>query len=175
MNADAPKGAVALASSFVALAETVPDGLVSLSLGLLGVALARWVFVNKEQRRLGRRESPGETLPLTLIAMLVAGVVIVEQDLDLSAAAFTGLGVGWAAVILLDILGDRVTIMLRSTLGVSAPTLPPEADLSGHEGRMIEEDVDIPPDMGRLIDQIGEDGRKRRRRSRNDDASGSDS
>ena len=121
-----------VAAQAVAVLSSIPDGLVSLVVGLWGVVLARWVFVNRENRRLPRRQPWHETLPLTLVAALVAAVVIVDRDMGLSMAAFTGLGVGWAAVLLLDILGDRVTAALKAGAGLPDPVK--RADKSGHDG-----------------------------------------
>jgi hypothetical protein len=147
-----------LSSHMVALTNGIPDGLVSLGVGLWGVVLARWVFVNRENRVLPRKQPWRETLPLTLVAMLIAGVIIYDQELALTPAAFTGLGVGWAAVLLLDVLGDRVTAVFRA--GFAIP-LPPTArnllDRSGNDGHVLDSDVDLPPDLaeplGKLLDE----------------------
>ena len=137
--------AVMVWAQIVAAFKGVPDGLVSLAVGLWGVALARWVFVNRENRRLPRHQSWRETLPLTLVAALVASVVIIDRDLGLSAAAFTGLGVGWTAVLLLDLFGERITAALRA--GFAIPTPPhvaDAADKSGNGGQLLDADVNLP-------------------------------
>lgn len=84
------------------------DAVISLILGLLGVLLARTVFVDRENRKLGRRQRLRETLPLTLTAMLISGVVIWDNQMGFSTAAFTGIGVGWTAILLLDVIGRRI-------------------------------------------------------------------
>lgn len=155
MKASGAGGIVVVFSQGVALFSSVPNGLVSLGVGLIGVALARWVFVNREQRRLGRKERWQETLPLTLTAMLIAGVIIWDRDLGLSGAAFTGLGVGWAAVLLLDVMGERILLMLG---GGRPKALPPLADWSGNSGKLLPGDVDVPRDMARKLDEL-DDGR----------------
>jgi H+/Cl- antiporter ClcA len=142
-----------MTSSF-ALIFNPPLALVSLGVGLIGVALARWVFVNREARRLRRRERWHETLPLTLVAMLVAGVIIHDRQLGVSAAAFTGLGVGWAAVLLLDLLGERVVAVLRASFsaGPARPhDFPPQADLSGNDGMIDSAIADPDPHMEELL------------------------
>ncbi len=141
-----------VASQIVALVSSVPDGLVSLGVGLWGVVLARWVFVNRENRRLPRKQPWRETLPLTLVAMLITAVVVRDRDLGLSAAAFTGLGVGWAAVLLLDVLGERITAAFRA--GFAVPNTPPQADLSGEDGKMTSREINLPRDMIRLVDEL---------------------
>ena len=137
--------------------SSIPEGLVSLALGLLGVVLARWVFVNREQRRLGRKESWRETLPITLVGALVAGVVIWDRQLGLSSAAFVGLGVGWATVLILEVAGHRISQAMQTLLGHHPPPdFPPMADLSGHDGKLLPEDIDTPQDMAELVDKIDE-------------------
>lgn len=125
------------------------EGFVALGVGLVGVALARWVFVNREHRKFGRRAPWGETVPLTLVAMLITGVIVHDRELGLSAAAFTGLGVGWTAVVLLDLLGDRVISFFRGNLsaGPADANFPPQADLSGHDGTIDDRLADTPEDM----------------------------
>jgi hypothetical protein len=141
--------AVAASSGVVAAGQGVPSGMISLFVGLLGVALARWVFVNKEYRATNRPQKWNETLPLTLVAMLVAGVLIWDRKFSVSTSAFVGLGVGWTAVLLLDVLGDwiltKAKIMFSS--GPADPNFPKKADLSGHDGRIIADDVNLPSDM----------------------------
>lgn len=103
------------------------EALLSVALGLMGVVLARTVFVDRENRKLQRKQSFRETAPLTAVAMLIAGVWIWDQKLGLSMAVFTGLGVGWVAILLLDILGKRVIAALRALLSADPQeTLPPE-------------------------------------------------
>lgn len=133
----------------------LPSDIVSVAIGLLGVLLARWVFVNRENRRLPRPQRWQETMPLTLVGMLVTAVLVHDQKMGFSMAAATGLGVGWAAVLLLDVLGDRILAAFRA--GFAMP-LPPEvrnkADLSGHEGRITTDLVDLPPDMLRALERL---------------------
>jgi hypothetical protein len=152
----APEGAVFAYSNLIGLFASLPQGLLSLAVGLLGVVLARWVFVNREQRRSGRRERWSETLPVTLIAMLIVGVLINDRTLSLSAAAFLGLGVGWVTVLLLDIFGDRIIAALRAGLGVgpASPKFPKAADLSGHGGNLQSSDVDMPDDLADLVGEL---------------------
>lgn len=149
-------GAVVASSQLTVWQHGFPDAIVSLGVGLIGVALARWVFVGRENRRLGTPQRWNDTLPLTLVAMLVAGVVIYDRDLGLSAAAFTGLGVGWAAVLLLDVMGERVTSMLRAGFAVPVPPSVTRIDVSGHDGKILDE-VTLPEDMTdqlRILDEF---------------------
>ena len=130
--------------------------MVSVCVGLLGVFLARTVFIDRENRRLQRRQTWRETLPVTGTAMLIAGVWIWDSRPSLSIAAFTGLGVGWVAVILLDILGKRVADGLRALLGVQPDDTrlpPPVAHVADMTAR---HDSDIPPEMARLVDLVDE-------------------
>lgn len=143
------------ASQAVAVFSGIPDGIVSMGVGLWGVVLARWVFVNRENRRLPGRQSWRETLPLTLVAALITGVIIHDQQLGLSAAAFTGLGVGWAAVLLLDILGERIVAAFRAGFAMPASDgVKRMADLSGNDGKVTSRDVDLPPDMLEALDKL---------------------
>jgi hypothetical protein len=145
-----------LTAQVVAAFKGIPDGLVSLGIGLWAVVLARWVFVNRENRRLPRKQPWRETLPLTLVAMLVAAVLIIDRRLGLSAAAFTGLGVGWAAVLLLDIFGERITAALRAGFAVSVPERARLIADKSLEGGDMGNSADIPDDMVRSIDKLGD-------------------
>lgn len=147
---------VAVSSGVVGVISGIPDGMVSLGVGLLGVALARWVFVNKQYRETSRQPRLSETLPLTLVAMLVAGVLIWDRKFSVSTSAFVGLGVGWTAVLLLDILGDFVLSKMRImfSAGPASPSFPSKGDLSGHDGRVTSGDVRIPEDMAQKLAQL---------------------
>lgn len=142
--------------------SSIPDGLVSLGVGLVGVWLARWVFVGRENRRLRKPQRWNDTLPLTLVAMLISGVVIWDRHLGLSAAAFVGLGVGWAAVLLLDVFGERVISMLRAGFAVppDSPAVQRHLDLSGHDGKVLDADVDLPEDMAGSLKTLDHHDRK---------------
>lgn len=107
MNISTKTAAVAVVASSVASGDPT-ERIISVILGLAGVALARQVFISKERRRTGQKQPLGETLPLTLCAMLVTGVVVWDRDLGLSLSVFTGLGVGWTAILLLDVFGAWV-------------------------------------------------------------------
>lgn len=109
--------AVVASAPVTALTSGGLDAVLSLILGLIGVLLARTVFVDKENRRLKRKQGWRETLPLTLVALLIAGVWIWDRQLGLSAAVFTGLGVGWVAILMLDIIGKRAIDAVRLLLG----------------------------------------------------------
>jgi hypothetical protein len=123
--------------------------MISLIVGLTGVALARWVFVNKEFRTTNRPQKWSETVPLTLVAMLIAGVLIWDRKFSVSTAAFVGLGVGWTAVLLLDVLGDVILSKMRMMFssGPASLQFPKKADMSGNDGVMLTDDVNIPRDM----------------------------
>lgn len=110
--------------------------LMSLFLGLCGVALARTVFLSRERRTTGRTQPWRETLPLTLMAMLVTGVVVWERKMSLSLSVFTGLGVGWSAILLLDLFGDWVLRTGRRIAGVT------------------DAERGIPPEQSRLLDKV---------------------
>lgn len=163
VRASGSGGVVVLASGAVSAVSSPSTGLVSLGVGLIGVWLARWVFVGRENRKLGVPQKWNDTLPLTLVAMLVAGVVIYDRQLGLSSSAFVGLGVGWAAVLLLDVMGERITNMLRAGFAVPLPKHVEEhLDNSGHGGRIIDETV-IPPDMAETLVEIEETFAERER------------
>lgn len=123
--------------------------LISLGLGLSGVVLARIVFVDRESRRTKRRQSFGETAPLTGIAMLIAGTAIWDRHLGFSLAALTGIGTGWTAILLVDMLGKKVLQMF----GGEGP--PKEVDLRDMRepgnGRSLH---DLPDDMDAALDLL---------------------
>lgn len=146
--------AVAFASALVAWFNDVPDGLASLLVGITGVALARWVFVNREVRMTNQPQPWRETLPLTLVAMLITVVLIWDRKFSISTSAFVGLGVGWTTVLLLDVIGHWLTNTLRRILsaGPADPTFPRVADWSGKNGRVPK---DQPEDITKLLNQAG--------------------
>lgn len=125
----APFLLVAASAPVTAATAGLEQAMLSLGIGMVGVVLARTIFVVRENARLKRVQPHSETLPLTLAAMLIAGGIIWDRQLGISMAAFTGLGVGWVAVLLLDILGQRVIEVLRVILGVKADSAPP-ADMT---------------------------------------------
>lgn len=139
------------ASSLVALLQSVPDGLISLGVGLVGVALARWVFVNRQNRRQRKKESWKETLPLTLVAMLITGVLVWDRRLGVSASAFAGLGVGWVAVLLLDVVGDKILLAFGGT-----PIAASHFDHPG-PGRLRPETLDTPDDLGEMVYKLDQE------------------
>jgi F0F1-type ATP synthase assembly protein I len=147
---------VAVSSGVLAVGKGIPEGMVSLVVGLIGVALARWVFVNKQYRETARPQRWGETIPLTLVAMLVAGVLIWDRKFSVSTSAFVGLGVGWTAVLLLDILGDWILTKAKAmfSAGPADPKFPKRADLSGQDGKMLSSDVDLPGDFKDAVDKL---------------------
>jgi F0F1-type ATP synthase assembly protein I len=159
MNARAAgeAGAVLATAPVTLSLSDLPTTAVSLAVGLVGVWLARIVFVDRENRRLQRRQTWRQTAPVTGIAMLIVAAIVNDRHIGLSASAFLGLGVGWTTVLLLDIVGERTVKVLRTMLG--ADPLPPllqRADLSGEDGEMTARERDTPPDMARLIDKVDE-------------------
>lgn len=113
---------------FLAVVATAPvvgadtaHALVSVAVGLVGVVLARAVFLTRQKRQTGHGEPWRDTLPMTLAAMLLAGVLIFDRRMGVSSAAVIGLGLGTVAVVMLDILGERALAMLRTLFGLAAP------------------------------------------------------
>lgn len=94
------------------------EGLTSLALGLTAVFLARIVFVNKENRALGHKQPWRETLPITLLACLIAGGMIVDGHLLYSKAIGVGVGVGWTTIATINLISKVVNP------GASAPPPP---------------------------------------------------
>ena len=117
-------------------AQDLKQLLGSLGAGLVGVWLARTIFNERENKRLRRQQTFRETAPITAMGMLLVGVWIVDHKPGLSAAAIAGLGVGWVAVLLLDIIGKRIIDVVRAALAVKP------------------DDMDIPADMRGQLDQI---------------------
>lgn len=123
VSAKTAAGAVMVMASSVLSPDRL-EALLSVGLGLAGVALARQVFITKERRRTGAQPPWSETFPLTLVAMLITGVLIWERRFGLSLSVFTGLGVGWTAILLLDVVGAWVLKTGRRILGVTEEDLP---------------------------------------------------
>lgn len=154
--------AVSLSTSYALLDAGWVQSLISLAAGLIAVWVARLVFITRENRQLHRQQTWRETVPLTVVAMLIAGAFIWQNSLKASTAIYVGLGVGWVAVILLDILGQRVMETLRTALGggPASPALPPAADISGNDG--VVTSAEIPPSMAEILDRIDAAERARR-------------
>ena len=68
--------------------------------------------------------------------MLIAGVVIWDRKTGLSMSVFIGLGVGWTAILLLDVIGAWMLKTGRRIAGVS------------------DADMGIPLDQTKLLDQM---------------------
>jgi hypothetical protein len=139
--------AAVAASAPVTLATAgVSQTMISLAVGLIGVWLARTVFVNRENRRLSHNQPVRETLPITLAACLIAGAVIWDRELSISTSAFLGLGVGWTTVVILELFGDNAINALRVLTG--------RVSIAPH-GRRIEREVmpTTPDDMTDLLRQ----------------------
>ena len=121
-----PFAAVVASAPVTAATAGLAQALLSLSIGMVGVTLARTIFVGRENQRLKRKQQFGETFPLTAAAMLIAGVIIWDRQLGISMAAFTRLGVGWVAVLALDVLGQRAIEVLRVLMGAKPNETPPD-------------------------------------------------
>ena len=80
------------------------DSLISLGLGLLGVLLARTVFIAKENRALGRKQPWVEQAAITAVACLIAGGIIWDGHLLYSKAIFTGVGIGWSTIAAINFI-----------------------------------------------------------------------
>jgi hypothetical protein len=143
--------AAVAASAPVTLATAgISATLVSLSVGLIGVWLARIVFVSRENRRLEKPTPFLSTLPVTLAACLIAGAVIWDQHLGISASVFVGLGTGWTTVLILEFAGDRLLNSLRVLMGGEAHPVVPL--------RPQNQEVypNVPDDMADLLRQADE-------------------
>jgi hypothetical protein len=104
-----PEAAVVASTPLPWIAGGPRDALVSLALGLIGVCLARMIFVNRENRALGYHQRVGDTLPITLIACLIAFGIIWDGHLLYSKAIGTGVGVGWATMAIVNQLARVIT------------------------------------------------------------------
>lgn len=123
--------AVAASAPVTLVTAGIPDTLISVAVGLIGVWLARIVFVNRENRRLEQPQTWAETLPVTLAGCLIAAAIIYDQRLGVSASVFTGLGVGWTTVLILEFFGDRIIAAMRAAAGLEAkPAGPPDGPAS---------------------------------------------
>jgi hypothetical protein len=108
--------AVAASSSvFVVSGQVYQLG--CLALGLLGVWLARTVFVDQENRKLRRRQKLRETMPLTLAGMLVVGSFLWDANTTLAKASLFGLSVGYGTMLILKMLGRMAPGLARAIAG----------------------------------------------------------
>jgi biotin transporter BioY len=142
--------AAVAASAPISLATAgVHQTIVSLGVGLIGVWLARIVFVNRENRRLEKRSPLRETLPVTLAACLIAGAVIYDQHLGISASVFIGLATGWTTVVILELFGDRFVNSIRIFFGMA-----PIARAHAPSGEEVE--ATRPKDFDALLREMDE-------------------
>jgi hypothetical protein len=141
MHTKTATAAVTVSGVPLAITGDTAQALLSVALGLSGVALARTVFINKERRRTGQVQPMRETLPLTLTAMLVTGVVIWDKQFGPSLSVFTGLGVGWTAILLLDVIGAWLLKTGRRIAGVT----PEELGIPRDQIRLLKR-LDDPPE-----------------------------
>lgn len=143
--------AVAVSAPVTFATAGVGPTLVSMAVGLLGVWLARIVFVNRENRRIGKQQKLRETLPVTLAACLIAGALIWDQRLSISTSAFLGLGVGWTTVLLLEFFGDNILNAMRALTG-RLPVAP--ARIQVGDGEIAPNS--LPADMVELLREADE-------------------
>lgn len=135
--------AAAAASAPIAVNHEIYT-LIAMAIGFVGVVLARTVYVDQENRRLGRVQTFRETSPLTGVAMVIVLPIIWHLELAIPYAALLSLGVGYAAMTVLGIIAKATAGGARSAAKAvleSLPDLPPEQPA-------------LPPDMERLLDDI---------------------
>lgn len=144
----APALAVVASAPITIWTSDTTQAIASVLLGLLGVAIARKVFIDRENRRLRKAQPWHSTLPLTLAAMLITGVLVWDNKLGLSSSVFTGLGVGWTVILILDLIGDRAMNVIRAALGM--PPLPPQGTFpDAARARAV-----LPPEHVELLDRL---------------------
>lgn len=131
----------------------IPTTIISLAVGLVGVWLARIVFVNRENRRLEKPAPWQETLPITLAGCLIAGAIIWDRELGISAAAFTGLGVGWTTVLILEFFGDRIIAGMRAAAGLEPKPVPEQRPPGGVNELPANKDEAVFDDLLHKIDE----------------------
>lgn len=142
--------AVALSAPVTLATAGVGQTLLSMAVGLIGVWLARTVFVNRENRKLRRHQPLSETLPVTFAACLIAGALIYDQHLGISSSVFLGLGVGWTTVLLLEFFGDNILNAMRALTGRTPP--PPPATKEQFDDRY----GNLPEEYRQLLHEIDE-------------------
>ena len=144
------KGAVATGAA-TALAAPVGSltvsptlyNIITLALGMIGVIVARMVYIDQENKRLGRKQTIGETLPLTIVALLIAMPFVWKHREEITIAPLIGLGVGYSALLLLKLIG-RATIVAARTmaqevaLSLSDTPVPRKRDADPDDQRRIE-------------------------------------
>ena len=88
--------------------------LLAVLLGFAGVWLARLVTIDTEDKRLGRRQTRRETVPLTLIGALIVCPLIWQFNLAVPWASMIGLGVGYSVKLVLKIFGGGAVSAARA-------------------------------------------------------------
>lgn len=153
-----PEVAVVASTPVPWLLGGAPDGLISLGLGLLGVLLARTIFVNRENRALGRRQPVRETLPITLAACLIAGGIIWDGHLLYSKAIFTGIAVGWTTIVAIEKISRIVN---PGEAARPAPSISSEGKAKPPIERALRKGYpvkpELPADHTSLLGQIPDD------------------
>lgn len=119
----APEAAVIASTPVPWIIGGSVEGFVSLALGLVAVFLARTVFINRENRALGYKQPLAETLPITLLACLIAGGMIVDGHLLYSKAIGIGVAVGWTTIATINLISKVV-----NPGGGGAPETPIERE-----------------------------------------------
>ena len=105
--------------------------------------VARMVYIDQENKRLGRKQTIGETLPLTIVALLIAMPFVWKHREEITIAPLIGLGVGYSALLLLKLIG-RATIVAARTmaqevaLSLSDTPVPRKRDADPDDQRRIE-------------------------------------
>jgi hypothetical protein len=120
----------------IIVSVTVFEG-ISILLGVLGVILARLVYVDAENKKLGRRQTVRETMPLTMVALLIAGPFIWKHRDAITVTPLLGLGIGWSALLLLKLAGTAVAAGGRAFVGELARTIGADtAPIRKHDPEM---------------------------------------
>ncbi len=160
MSPRAPEAAVVASTPVTWLFAGANDGLISLGLGLLGVLLARTIFVNRENRVLGHRQPWTDTLPITLAACLIAGGIIWDGHLLYSKAIFTGIAVGWTTIVAIEKISRIVNPGEVGRPAAPAPAAEPDRakpGLSRSLRKQYPPQVPLPADQKALLRQLPDD------------------
>lgn len=122
---------------------------ITMLFGIVAVVLARMVFIDDENKKLGRKQTLRETLPLTGVALVFAAPLMWQNRMSIVLPVFIGAGVGYSTILFLKI-GVRVALgTVRSVAKevlAALPDMPVSAEPDDDAEKLIAQ-LDNVPDV----------------------------
>jgi hypothetical protein len=132
----------------------------ALVFGVIAVVLARIIWIDRDNRATGRRATVRDTLPLTLVATIVYVALAVDWNLNFQKGVSVGLGVGWTAPLLADIMGDKILAVLApDRIRRSDPRATGDdarANIDAAAEHLVHQQQDLPPEIDDLAKKLGD-------------------